>query len=131
MATQSVSHSAGPTLGDQDLARHRALPNSVIDPMGHPWAKELRFIGVDDPANEPGFAADQTPTMVDFRERVLHGIVLVSNCLQIQDTAATLTRASPRCFQSDVSLRSVARRQEVVRLVADRAPAGPLRVNPG
>ena len=89
MATRSVSHSAGPTSGDQDLARHRALPNSVIDPMGPPWAKELHFNGIDDPAHELGFAADQTPTMVDFRERVLDGIVLASNCLRIQDAAAT------------------------------------------
>ena len=57
--------------------------------MGLPGAKELPFNGVDDPASEPGFAADQTPTMVDFRELVLHGIVLASNCLRIQDAAAT------------------------------------------
>ena len=74
----------------QDFSRHRALPNAAIDPMGLPGAKELPFNGVDDPANELGFADDQTPPMVDFRERVHHGIVLASNCLRIEDAAATL-----------------------------------------
>jgi len=56
----------------------------------------LPFSGVDVPANGLGFADDQTPPLIDFRERVHHGIVLVSNCLRIQDAVATLTRASPR-----------------------------------
>ena len=89
MATQSVSHSAGPTLRDQDLLRHGALPNAAIDPMGLPWAKDVPTNGVDDSANDIGFADDPAPPVVDFRERVHHGIVLVSNCLQIQDAAAT------------------------------------------
>jgi len=56
----------------------------------------LPFSGVDVPANGLGFADDQTPPLIDFRERIHRGIVLVSNCLRIQDAVATLTRASSR-----------------------------------
>lgn len=59
-----------------------ALPNAVIDPLGLPWAKDLPFIGADDPASELGFADGQTPPVVDFRERGHRDIGLVSNCLQ-------------------------------------------------
>lgn len=48
----------------------------------------MPFNGVDEPANELGFADDRTPPVVDLRDRWHHGIVMVSDCLVIPDATA-------------------------------------------